>query len=116
MCPASTIFPCQQLTVICALCSGANQTGTAQEAGVHRNIIGYWWRNSLPFQLALAHAQYNRALCFREKMEGPIDLAVQALHGPIDQQSRVRVTLLEHCLRGDLSEMATYTAKWIPEC
>lgn len=54
-------------------------TSAAEQAGVHRNTINNWRRNSLPFQQALAGAQYDRALCFREKMEELVDLACHTL-------------------------------------
>jgi hypothetical protein len=70
----------QQLAVICALSSGATTAAAADQAGVHRNTILNWRRNCLPFQHGLAHAQYDRALYFRERMEAEFDLAIQCLH------------------------------------
>jgi hypothetical protein len=70
----------QQLAVICALSSGATSAAAAEQAGVHRNTILNWRRNCLPFQYGLANAQYDRALCFRERMEAEFDLAIQCLH------------------------------------
>ena len=70
----------QQLAVISALSNGATMAAAAEQAGVHRNTINNWRRNSLPFQQALADAQYDRALYFREKMEDLVDLATEALH------------------------------------
>jgi len=69
----------QQLAVICALSNGASLTLAAEQAGLHRNTIYNWRRNSLPFQQALAHAQYDRAMYFREKIEAFADLAIAAL-------------------------------------
>src|SRR6266568_1375016 len=69
----------QQLAVICALSSGATMTTAAEQAGVHRNTIANWRRNDLPFQHGFAHAQYDRALYFREKLEDLVDLAIQSL-------------------------------------
>ena len=66
----------QQFTVICALSNGATAADAAEQAGVHRNTIANWRRNTLPFQYALAHAQYDRALLFREKAEALADLAI----------------------------------------
>jgi hypothetical protein len=68
----------QQLAVICALSCGATATEAAEQAGVHRNTISNWRRNALPFQYAFAHAQYDRALLFREKAEALADLAKEA--------------------------------------
>jgi hypothetical protein len=69
----------QQLSVICALSSGASLTAAAQQAGVHRNTINNWRCHSLPFQQGFAHAQYDRAIYFREKMEDLIDLAFKSI-------------------------------------
>jgi hypothetical protein len=69
----------QQVAVICALSSGATMTRAAEESGVHRNTINNWRRNSIPFQHALAHAQYDLALHFREKVEALFDLAIENL-------------------------------------
>lgn len=70
----------QQLAVICALSTGATvAAAAAEQAGIHRNTISNWRRNQLPFQHALAHAQYDRALYFREKLEDLVDLAIQSL-------------------------------------
>ena len=54
-------------------------TAAAEQAGVHRNTIHNWRRNSLPFQHGLAHAQYDRAQFFPEKIEERIDLAFKTL-------------------------------------
>jgi transposase-like protein len=67
----------QQQAVICALSSGATSTDAAAQAGVHRNTIANWRRNLLPFQYALANAQYDRALFFREKIEEQAHLAIE---------------------------------------
>jgi hypothetical protein len=69
----------QQLQVIMALSEGMNSTQAAAQAGVHRNTIAYWRRNSLPFRESLAHAQYDRAIFFREKAEEMVDLAYQTV-------------------------------------
>jgi transposase-like protein len=69
----------EQLEVIDALSSGASLTDAAAQAGVHRNTVAYWRRNFPRFQTALAHAQYDRALLFRERAEALVDLAFQTL-------------------------------------
>ena len=71
----------QQLAVIGALSSGVTITAAAEQAGIHRNTINYWRRNSLPFQYALSDAQYDRALFFRDKAEELVDLAIKTIHG-----------------------------------
>ena len=70
----------EQLTVICALSSGATITQAAEEAGLHRNTINNWRRNSLPFQHALDEAQYDRALYYREQAEALIPQAFEAIN------------------------------------
>ena len=65
--------------VIDALSSGANLTEAAAAAGVHRNTVANWRRNSPQFQQALAHAQSDRALIFRERAEELAGLAFDSL-------------------------------------
>ena len=69
----------QQIHVVSALSEGANMTDAAAQAGVHRNTIANWRRNSPPFAHALSHAQYDRAMLIRENAETLIDLAIDAL-------------------------------------
>ncbi len=68
-----------QIEVICALSSGATLSAAAEQAGIHRNTILNWRRNSLPFQFALADAQYDRAQLIREKAESLVDLAIETI-------------------------------------
>ena len=75
-----TLSP-QQQQVIDALSDGVSSTDAAAQAGVHRNTIANWRRNSLFFREALADAQYDRALLFRDKTEHRLDLALQTLDG-----------------------------------
>ena len=63
-----------------ALSEGMNSSNAAAQAGVHRNTIAFWRRNSLPFRESFAHAQYDRAMFFREKAEEMVDLAYQTIH------------------------------------
>ena len=69
----------QQLEVISALSTGATLTAAAEQAGLHRNTLSNWRRNSPAFQQALSHAQYDRALLYREKLEQHIDLAIETI-------------------------------------
>ncbi len=69
----------QQLQIIHALSDGMSSTDAAAQAGVHRNTIANWRRNSLFFREALADAQYDRALLFRDKTEEKLDLALKTL-------------------------------------
>jgi len=55
-------------------------TDAAAQAGVHRNTIANWRRNYLPFGEALAHAQYDKAMLFRETAELLVDLAFDTIH------------------------------------
>lgn len=70
----------QQQLVIIALSEGMNSTDAAAQAGVHRNTIANWRRNSLPFREMLAHAQYDRAMFFREQAEEMAAQAFETLH------------------------------------
>ncbi|MGP8247724.1 MAG: SEC-C metal-binding domain-containing protein [Bryobacteraceae bacterium] len=69
----------QQIQVIDALSSGANLTEAAALAGVHRNTVARWRRNFARFHAALAQAQYDRALMFRERAEALADRAFETL-------------------------------------
>ena len=69
----------EQLTVVNALTDGLNSTDAAAQAGVHRNTIANWRRNSSFFRDALADAQYDRALLFRDKTEEMLDYALEAI-------------------------------------
>src|SRR5215472_7608032 len=69
----------QQIVVIDALSNGATATDAAVAAGIHRNTINNWRRNNLAFQFAFAHAQYDRALFYRERAESLVDQAYVAL-------------------------------------
>jgi hypothetical protein len=69
----------QQIQVIDALSSGATMTSAAAAAGIHRNTIPNWRRNNFVFSHALAHAQYDRALQFRERAQDYIDLAFETI-------------------------------------
>jgi transposase-like protein len=68
-----------QLIVINALSEGVNMTDAAAQAGVHRNTIANWRRNSLFFRESLADAQYDRALLFRDKTEDRLDRSLETL-------------------------------------
>jgi transposase-like protein len=72
-------FPNQMFQVIDALLSGANLTEAAAAAGVHRNTVANWRRNSPEFQQALAHAQSDRDFLYRERAADLADLAFTSL-------------------------------------
>jgi transposase-like protein len=69
----------QQIQVVDALSSGATMTGAAAQAGVHRNTIANWRRDSLDFRDALTHAQHDRAVLYRDRAIELADLAFDAL-------------------------------------
>jgi hypothetical protein len=75
-----SILTAEQLIVISAMSTGASAIEAAAEAGLHRNTISNWRRNSLPFQHALAEAQYDRALYYREQAEALIPQAFDAIN------------------------------------
>jgi hypothetical protein len=74
------IFSTQQTIALDAIAAGASITRAAAEAGVHRNTIANWRRETVGFQLALCNAQYDRALLFREEAEELTDQAFATLH------------------------------------
>jgi len=88
----------KQLEVINALSMGATITDAAETAGVHRNTISLWRRNLIHFQQALAHAEYDRAIYFREKIEALADLAIDPVRRALTDEktpagTRVRAAL-----------------------
>src|SRR5271166_5969437 len=88
----------QQLQVINALSEGMNSTGAAALAGVHRNTIANWRRNSLFFREALVDAQYDRALLFREQVEEMLELAFGTLDAILtDPKASPSVRLKRQC-------------------
>src|SRR4051794_21285770 len=77
-------FTPQQITVLDALADGASINQAATEAGIHRNTIANWRRDTQGFQMALANAQYDRALLFREKAEELPALAFSPLRALLE--------------------------------
>src|SRR5438270_747975 len=73
------LFTPEQTIALDAIATGASITQAAAEAGVHRNTIPNWRRETIGFQLALCNAQYDRALHFRERAEELTDLAFATL-------------------------------------
>jgi hypothetical protein len=68
-----------QLHVIDALSNGASLTDAAAQAGIHRNTIANWQRNSPDFRDALAVTRHDRALLYRDRAVELADLAFEAL-------------------------------------
>ena len=69
----------QQLQVADALSNGATLTEAAAQAGIHRNTIANWRRNSDDFREALTRAHHDRAALYRERAVDLADLAFEAL-------------------------------------
>ena len=88
----------QQLQVIDALTNGVNMTDAAAEAGVHRNTIANWRRNSLFFRESLADAQYDRALLFRDQAERRLDRALETLDSVLGDPKASAATRLKAAL------------------
>ena len=88
----------QQQQVIDALSDGVNSTDAAAQAGVHRNTIANWRRNSLFFREALADAQYDRALLFRDQTEQRLDLALETLDAVLSDPKASAATRLKAAL------------------
>jgi hypothetical protein len=61
------------------LSNGASLTDAAAQAGIHRNTISHWRRNSPDFREALAITRYDRALLYRDRAVELADLAFETL-------------------------------------
>jgi uncharacterized protein YecA (UPF0149 family) len=95
---SEAIFTPQQTAALDALVTGATLTQAAEQAGVHRNTIANWRRESADFQMALANAQYDRALYFREKAESMADLAFEAIRSVLTDPKASPSTRLKAAL------------------
>jgi len=104
-------FTPQQYTVLDALAAGASITQAAAEAGVHRNTISNWRRETFNFEVALTNAQYDRAQQFREKAEEMTDLAFDTLRG-IMSDSKASPSVR---LRAALAVVKLVTAQMPPQ-
>ncbi len=69
-----------QEQVIAAIIGGATIQAAAAAAEVHRNTVAYWRRTSISFREALTHAQYEKAIAFREAAEAHVADAWTAIH------------------------------------
>jgi len=83
-CPSPIVEDCQLLTpaqeaVICLISAGSTIVAAAEAAGVHRNTILSWRRNSAHFRLALRLASEEKALFWRDQTEQLAAAAVEAL-------------------------------------
>ena len=95
----------QQLQVIDALSIGVTMTDAAAQAGVHRNTIANWRRNSADFRTAIVEAQYDQALNIREKIEARLDLAFKTLDElfsdpktPPSIRFKAALTIIQHAV------------------
>jgi len=79
-----TIFSTQQTIALDAIASGASVNQAAAAAGVHRNTIANWRRETVNFEIALNNAHYDRALSLREKAEELTDLAFATIRGILE--------------------------------
>jgi transposase-like protein len=83
-----------QLQVIDALSNGASMTDAAAQAGIHRNTIARWRRNSPDFREALAITRHDRALLYRDRAVELADLAFETLRGVLtDPKSSLSIRL-----------------------
>jgi hypothetical protein len=67
-----------QKQVIAAIVEGSNQSAAAEAAGIHRNTIAHWRKTSADFREALADAQYEKAILYREQAEPFMQLAMES--------------------------------------
>jgi len=68
-----------QEQVLALISAGSTAAAAAEAAGIHRNTVGNWLRSSLEFRQALAQAQYEKALSWREKGESLASDAFRAV-------------------------------------
>lgn len=73
--PAPVLTPVQE-HVIGFIAAGISITKTAAEFKIHRNTIGHWRRTNPAFAQALADAQYERTLYWRDEAEDHAALAI----------------------------------------
>lgn len=65
--------------VISLLSTGSTISAAAEASGVHRNTISHWRRTVPAFAQALAAAQYDRVLHWRDLTEQHIELAITTI-------------------------------------
>jgi len=68
-----------QEQVLALISAGSTISQAAQSANVHRNTVHNWVRSQADFRLALSHAQYFKALFWREQAEQLASAAVDAI-------------------------------------
>ena len=82
--PVSTTEDCHVLTpaqeaVLCQISAGSTVVAAAEAAGVHRNTVLNWRRNSAHFRAALCCAREEKVLFWRDQHEQLAAVAVEAL-------------------------------------
>ncbi|MDQ6676750.1 MAG: hypothetical protein M3Z09_05590 [Acidobacteriota bacterium] len=77
--PLTSLSPAQE-QVISLLSHGKSISAAAESAGIHRNTIGIWRRTDSTFERALATAQHDRRLLWRDLAEEHIELAISTIH------------------------------------
>jgi len=68
-----------QEQVLALISAGSTVSQAAQSADVHRNTVHNWVRSQADFRLALSHAQYFKALFWREQAEQLASAAIDAI-------------------------------------
>ena len=80
--------------IVAALANGASLSAAAAAAGIHRNTVGNWRRDSALFRAEFAHAQYDRALLLREQAESLAETAIETIRAVLtDPQASPSVRL-----------------------
>jgi hypothetical protein len=76
--PNPALTPVQE-QVIAFLAAGSSIRKITRTAQIHRNTIGNWRRSNPAFARALANAQYERILAWRDEAEEHAELAIQTI-------------------------------------
>ena len=80
--------------IVVALANGASLSDAAAAAGIHRNTVGNWRRNSAFFRAEFARVQYDRALLLREQAESLAETAIETIRAVLtDPQASPSVRL-----------------------
>ena len=80
--------------IVVALANGASLSDAAAAAGIHRNTVGNWRRNSAFFRAEFAQVQYDRALLLREQTESLAATAIDTIRAILtDPQASPSVRL-----------------------
>ena len=76
--PNPALAPIQEAAIV-LIAAGNSINDVAKQCRIHRNIIGYWRRTNPAFSHALADAQYDRTLYFRDEAEEHATLAIAVI-------------------------------------